>query len=205
MHIKYTDYSNLFGEKGFGGEIIDDIIQNITELVCEFCQRQIDYYFETYGLHITINYDALKAGQAIVDTLEDLTRLKEFHALEYPNKLKCAAYLSYWWLQRQPISLMLPEGEEEKLLSEASDEDICRFIHANAFWTLTYSLGLIFTDKERECAKNEEFQRQWEVEFDYMFYVFCYRAISPKSIEGMLSTAVVHPIWEVAEGVYFEE
>ena len=73
---------------------MDKIIDNITDQVTSYCQEQGEYYKQEYGLEIEINYDVLRANQAIIDTFEDLMRLKEFRPV-YPNRLKCAAYLAY--------------------------------------------------------------------------------------------------------------
>ena len=112
--------------------------------------------------------------------------------------------MAYWWLQRQPIHYVLSGADEKKLITKATKEDISRYIHANAFWLVSYVLGQLFSQKTLSCA-SKEYIEQWNVELDYMFYFYCYRATSPKSIEAMLSTAVLHPIWQVEEGVYFEE
>lgn len=206
MNIQYEDYSDILcEEKGFGRKIVEEIIDNIVEQITLYCQQRQEYYKDTYDIEIEIIYDVLRANQAIIDTLEDLKRLKEFHPVEYPNRLKCAAYLAYWWLQRQPVMFVIPDEKQEEFLKKASKEDVSRLIHANAFWLVAYVFGELFTADELACAKNVSFQKQWDLEFDYIFYYFCYRANSPKSIEAFLSTTILHPTWEVKEGVYFEE
>lgn len=207
MHIQYERYSDLLSEKvGFGTKIIDEIIDNITEQVTLYCHKQDDYYRKRYGIEVEINYDVFRANQAIIDTLEDLKRLKEFHPVQYPNRLKCAAYLAFWWLQRQPLTFSIPEDKHIEFFEKVSKEDVARVIHANAFWLVAYVFGELFTANELPCAgQNPDFQKQWDLEFDYIFYYFCYRANSPKSIEALLSTTILHPTWKVKEGVYFEE
>lgn len=207
MHIQYERYSDLLSEEeGFGLKIINEIIDNITEQVTFYCQERYQHYKEKYGIEIEIHYDVFRVNQAIIDTLEDLKRLKEFHPVQYPNRLKCAAYLAYWWLQRQPLSFTVDEDKQEEFFDKVAKVDVARLIHANAFWLVAYVLGELFTEVELPCAKaNPQFQKQWNIELDYMFYYFCYRANSPKAIEAFLSTALLHPTWEVKEGVYFEE
>lgn len=207
MHIQYEAYRELLNEeKGFGRKIVDEIIENIAEQATMYCKKQGKYYKDKCDIDVIIDYDILRANQAIIDTLEDLMRLKEFHPVEYPNRLKCAAYMAYWWIQRKPITFSIPEDKQEIFLKKASKEDIARVIHANEFWLVAFVFGEIFSSEELACAKdNAEFQKQWNVEFDYIFYFFCYRASSAKSIEAFLSTTSLHPIWKVKEGVYFEE
>lgn len=207
MFIQYDTYKELFSEeKGFGKEIIDDIIDNLTKQAIMYCKTRAKYYKETYDIDIDIDYNILQATQAIVDTLEDLKRLKEFHPVKFPNRLKCAAYLAYWWIQRKPITFSVPDEEQESFLKNVSKEDIAKFIHTNEFWLVAYVFGEIFSSDILKCAKeNPEFDKQWNIEFDYIFYYFCYRADSAKSIEAFLSTSVMHPIWEVKEGVHFEK
>lgn len=206
MHIQYEHYGDILSEEeGFGEKIIEEIIDNISEQVTLYCQEQQKYYKSKYNIDLDINYDILRSNQAIIDTLEDLKRLKDFHPVEYPNRLKCAAYLAYWWLQRQPLTFSVSEDEQNDFFERASREDIARIIHANAFWLVAYVFGELFSSNELSCAKdNSKFEEQWNVEFDYIFYFFCYRANSPKSIEAFLSTTLLHPKWEVKEGVYFE-
>lgn len=98
MHIQYEKYSDILSDKvGFGKKTVDEIIVHISEQVTFYCQERAKYYKEKYGTELEINYDILRAIQALIDTLEDLKRLKEFHPVQYPNRLKCAAYLAYWW------------------------------------------------------------------------------------------------------------
>lgn len=207
MHIQYEKYSDILSEKeGFGTKIVEEIIDNIVEQVTLYCQERERYYKDIYGIEIEINYDVLRANQAIIDTLEDLKRLKEFHPVQYPNRLKCAAYLAYWWLQRQPLTFSVPEDKYKEFFDKATQEDVARVIHANAFWLVVYVFSELFTAKELPCAKeNPQFQKQWNLELDYIFYYFCYRADSPKSIEAFLATTILHPVWEVKEGVLFEK
>lgn len=207
MHIQYEQYKEILSEEnGFGRKIVEDIIDNIAEQATMYCQERGKYYKSKYDIDVEIDYDVLRANQAIIDTLEDLMRLKDFHAVQYPNRLKCAAYLSYWWIQRKPVTFSVPEENHKQLFEKVSKKDVARLIHANEFWLVAYVFGEIFSSEELSCASNNpEFEKQWNVEFDYLFYYFCYRANSPKSIEAFLSTTILHPIWKVKEGVYFEE
>lgn len=207
MHIQYEAYPDLLSEeKGFGRKIIEDIIDNITKQVIMYCQERKRYYKDEYDINVEIDYDILRANQAIIDTLEDLMRLKEFHPVEYPNRLKCAAYLAYWWTLRKPIIFSVPEEKQEEFFQRVSKEDIARLIHANEFWLVVFVFGEIFSSDSLSCAKdNSQFDKQWDIELDYIFYFFCYRANSAKGIEAFLSTTIIHPKWKVKEGVYFEE
>ena len=84
MHIQYEAYKELLSEeKGFGRKIVDDIIDNIAEQATMYCQERGKYYKDEYDIDVKIDYDILRANQAIIDTLEDLMRLKEFHPVEY--------------------------------------------------------------------------------------------------------------------------
>ena len=207
MHLQYESYTDILSEeKGFGRKIVEEIIDNITAQITEYCQQQIGYYREKYNLELSISYDELRANQAIIDTLEDLMRLKEFHPVQYPNRLKCAAYLAYWWLQRQPLTFSVSEDQQAYFLTNATKEDIARLIHTNAFWLVAYVFGELFSTTELPCAAaNPSFEKQWNVAYDYIFYYFCYRATSPKGIEAFLAMTLLHPTWVVKEGVYFEE
>lgn len=207
MFIQYGTCKELFSEeKGFGKEIIDDIIDNVTKQAIAYCQIQKKHYKDEYDIDIDIDYNIFQATQAIIDTLEDLKRLKEFHPVKYPNRLKCAAYLAYWWIRRKPITFSVSDEIQESFFEKASKEDIAKFIHSNEFWLVAYVFGEIFSSDKLSCSEeNPEFDKQWNIEFDYIFYYFCYRADSAKSIEAFLSTSIMHPIWIVKEGVHFEK
>ncbi len=205
MHLQYESYEDILSDsKGFGRKIVEEIVDNIVEQITAYCRQQKLYYANTYGVELAIHYDVLRANQAIIDTLEDLMRLKEFHPVQYPNRLKCAAYLSYWWLQRQPLTFAVPDEQQDMFFSKASKEDVAKLIHANAYWLVAYVFGELFSPEELPCTE-ELFQKQWDIAFGYIFYFFCYRASSPKAIEAFLATTVLHPIWKVKEGVFIEE
>lgn len=205
MQLQYHNYEEIFDEKkGFGKKIIDEMIEHIGMQLDDFFENRKSHYKTKYGVDLLINYDSLRATQAIVDTLEDLMRLKEFHPVTHPNRLKCAAYLSYWWLQRQPVTFSIPETQKESFFEQVSPEDIAKLIHVNAHWLVVYVFGEIFTSKELPCT-TPSFQKQWDSAFDYVFYFFCYRASSPKAIEAFLATSTLHPIWDVQKGVYIEK
>lgn len=208
MRIVYDDYKTVLDEKtGFGKNIVESIVDNITKQAVNYCQKRQKYYKEKYNIDIIINFDDLRTLQAVFDALTDLMRLKDFHPITWPNRIKCAAYLSYWWLQRQPIMFSLPDDCDYKTIfsGEKGREDLSLLINANAHWLISYMMCEIFEREDTPCAENENYQKQWEIELDYLFYFLCYRANSPKSIEALLTTAVLHPIWKVKKGVYFEQ
>ena len=205
MQLEYRDYNELFDEeKGFGKKVVEEIVDHVGNQVELYIKKRKSFYQAKYGVNLQVNCDELRVTQAIVDTLYDLMRLKEFHPVTHPNQLKCAAYLSYWWLQRQPVTFSVPEEQKKAFYDKVSREDMARLIHVNAHWLIVYVLGEVFTSKELPCA-TQIYQRQWDNAFDYIFYFFCYRASSPKAIEAFLATSALHPIWAVRKGVYIEE
>lgn len=104
------------------------------------------------------------------------------------------------------VDFSVLEEQQEEFLEKVTKEDFARMIHPNAFWLVAYVFGELFSATELPCAVgNSDFEKQWDVEFDYIFYYFCYRADSAKSIEAFLSTTLLHPKWEVKKGVQFEE
>lgn len=205
MHIIYEKYANdILSDKGFGNKIVNEIIDNLSLQVTLFCKEQMEYYKTKYGFEIKINLDMWRFHQSMIDALRDLQRLKDFHSLQYPNRIKCAAYLAYWWLQRLPMTCSIDESLEKDFFEKVEKKDISSIIHINAYWIVAYVFGELFSHKKTSCI-NEEFQRQWDTEFEHLFYYFCYRADSPKSIEAILTTTILHPVWEVKNGVLFEK
>lgn len=202
MKVHYESCKDIFDEeKGFGENCVKEMLEALAAQILAYSNSRRDYYKNAYGIDLIIHFDELRAVQAVVDALEDLLRIKQFHTVIYPNKLKYAAYLSYWWLQRQPLMFSINEKDKEKFFKVATKEDVARIVNVNAHWLVAFVMSMIFSEKQTVCAQNKAFVEAWVQECNYIYYYFCYRAISPKSIEAFLSTAIMHPIWEVREGI----
>lgn len=207
MHIQFEKYNDILDDTtGFGHNIINDIVRNIMSNAMAYCKQQKRYYKDKYDLDIKTDIDIFRVIQTIIDTFEDLKRLKEFHPIQYPNRLKCASYLAYWWKQREPITFSICSDQMDVFLKKVKQKDIARFINCNELWLVAFVLGEIFTTDEKLCIKNDdEASQNWKTELDYIFYYFCYRLNSPKDIEAFLSTSILHPMWKVKDGVYFDD
>jgi hypothetical protein len=53
--------------------------------------------------------------QVVIDYFADVSRLKEFHNIEFTNKIKITSYESYWVLHRKPLQYVSEPEEHKKL------------------------------------------------------------------------------------------
>ena len=80
-------------------------------------QFQAEVYKET-GINVVFKISDLMLKQALIDAYDDLKRLVDFHATDTPNAIKEMAYLIYWVLRRNPISLISEDDVRSMKLAE---------------------------------------------------------------------------------------
>lgn len=202
MRLKIVTYENLLkGTNKYSAEEIRQIYSNMLDSVLSFIEafsNQVNEYFGVEDFKSKVYFDDHRAIQAVLEALDDLKRLKDFHPVTNPNKIKYISYLSYWWIQRKPISI-------DDISIELPEELAVRLYNFNEYFLVTYVLNELFNNKSLSCCCNDKkirkYDQQWVQIQEYLFYFFCYRAISPKSIEAFLIGSILHPIWDTNEGV----
>lgn len=201
MRLKIVTYEDLLkGSNKYSTEEIKQIYSNMLDSVILFIDafsEQVKEHFGIENFKSKVYFDDHKAIQAVLEALDDLKRLKDFHPVKNPNKIKYASYLSYWWLQRKPISI-------DEIATELPEDLAVRLYNFNEFFLVTYVLNELFNKDSLTCNcgdKLKQYDKQWAQIQEYLFYFFCYRAITPKSIEAFLIGSILHPIWDTNEGV----
>lgn len=72
-----------------------EFIEALTSFSNDFSdQLKKQYYISDFKSRISLDVD--RVIQAVLEALDDLKRLKDFHPVKNPNRIKYASYLSYW-------------------------------------------------------------------------------------------------------------
>jgi hypothetical protein len=189
MHLKYENFSFTDEVKGFTEPYINGVIR----------KGLLEYAFEFYKIlskNIGVKLDLVISenllDQVIVDTIEDLKRLVDFHPTRNPNTIKEVAYITFWWLKRKPLFIV---DDISKLKINSAVKAKLNFI--NELFLIPYIEQRIFDFTKDIICKNrkiKEFEAQWEQAREYIRYFLQYRADSAKSIEAFIVTSTLHPI-----------
>lgn len=201
MRIRLEKARDLMeGPYAFTEQQIRDVVEMVWNQKESFLKKIVDLYKRKYNINIDpyIQFYMDRFEMAIIDALDDLKRLKEFHQVPHPNTLKYAAYLSYWWIQRKPLAI--EKVNKLKIPPKAK----VRLTSFNEFFCVLFVLTIVFNRTHVTCCNTElerKYLRDWDDAEGYLFYLFCYRANSPKNIEAFLSAATLHPFWEIRKGI----
>lgn len=197
MRLEFVTYENLLsGEHCYTMDMIKETFSELIDALTSFSLNFSSSLITNYGINDfkdRILLDEERALQAVLEALDDLKRLKDFHPVKNPNRIKYASYLAYWWLQRKPLYVNV-----ESL--NLADDLIQRLINFNEFFLVTYVLNELFNCDELECTcgqqKINDYDNEWVQVQNYLFYFFCYRTNSPKTIEAFLRGSILHPLWK---------
>lgn len=91
----------------FGEDVIRSRHDHMEKRALEFI-RESDL-----GKTVILNHQMLHA--VILDYFADISRLKEFANISHSNKNKITAYMSYWWLRRKPLQVIVDAADDEEL------------------------------------------------------------------------------------------
>jgi hypothetical protein len=121
-----------------------------------------------------IKIDEYLINHVVVDYFADILRLKKFHQIEKINYIKIASYLSYWIYKRKPLHII--KEIDENIVKE---KPFLQFLNE---WFCIYIINSILYDLHKPISypigenNFHNFQR-------LLCYNFCYRTITPQSIE----------------------
>jgi len=151
-------------------EFTEDALINRFLFIYEMIKKFIKYRAITdiVGINEYLIYNI------VVDYYADVSRLKEFHGIEKINYIKIASYLSYWIYKRKPLYIAKQIDKyiiDEKPFLQSVNEWFCVFV----ITSILYDLHKPILESVREKSY-ANFQR-------LLWYNFCYRAITPQSIE----------------------
>jgi len=203
MHLEYEQIDLINGKRGFTKSYINEIRCDLLAYVGGFSKK----LFEGIGLELDLKLNESLFDQAIIDAIEDMKRLINFHPTKTPNAIKEAAYIAYWWLQRKPLTL-----SDSIIVSKLniSAENKLRLIFMNEYFLLAYIEMKVFDfskDAKPVCnnPKIIKFETQWKQARRYILYFLVYRTKSPKSIEALLVTSTLHPIRALTDDFWQNE
>ncbi len=198
MVVKYKTITDVVDKaKGYSEELL---ISYNKELLLAIDQAEAEINKDNPRIKIKYNADVL--SQVVVDAVEDLKRIHDFHPIKNANAIKEAAYFGYWFIKRKPIYFSGKISQVKGSNEERIDKNKMSIIFINEFATAIYILPKIFQlskldglfqNNDDAAEKNAE---DWKKYFDNLLYHLAYRVESPKSLEAILTSLVLHPHWE---------
>jgi len=207
MIVEYKDIDSVIdNRRGFSRKYIQKLKREII-----LAAKEASNVVEEKKLlpYIKIRANNTLLNQAIIDAVEDLKRLQEFHPVKRANAIKEAAYLGFWVIKRKPIYI---DGDLTKLnLDSATKQDInklkAKFLFINESVVAYYLIPKIFNVTKIICEHCDTLfsADEWKKARANLIYFLAYRAESPKSIEGILSAMTLHPIWETNQNFWLCE
>ena len=199
MVVKYQDISSIIDEdKGYTENYIKAHVCEIVSVIDKVASNML-----TLPLGVKICYNENLITQVLIDAIEDLKRVHDFHPINNANAIKEAAYIGYWWQKRKPVHI---DGDITKVNIEGLSEEQIQKIKAkllfiNEVCVAHYVQPKIFVLSEgliSQCA-NPKKQADWIKARENFIYFLAYRAESPKSIEVALANETLHPIWKTKQ------
>lgn len=154
------------------------------------------------GVEIEICLSGNRLKQIVVDALDDLVRLKEYHGTSAPNRLKEMSFFAYWLLRHKPLFI-----DKEEIIYDTRMKKIARMrlLFINEYFVSDLIMASLFPGgRPREgCEKfREEGQKQKKYFKKYLLYYLVYRADSPKSLEAIMLGTTIFPVEEIDETIW---
>lgn len=152
---------------------------------------------EKIGIDVQIEISELLLKQAIIDALDDLLRLKNYHPTDEPNPIKEMSYIVYWLIKRDPIRLVSEDVITDKGLSDIAQKRLL-FINEEFGVKLLMNAAFAGRQEKEECSHvYEQANKQLKYFKRFLLYYLVYRIDSPKSLEAILLGCTIHPVWKV--------
>lgn len=157
----YESYGDITEKVGV--DIIEKRFMDLNQAYVDFINS------ENIADKVTIN--SFMLIHAILDYFTDITRLKDFHKIDFTNSYKTMAYEISWLLRRKPIQVIADQQEE--------------LVYINEKFILSYAINFITTTKESIRYQDlSEIRRQCFNGFIESFYYHLkYRNCSAQSLE----------------------
>lgn len=99
-----------------------DIVQKVG--MDKIVKRHADLYqtymnfIESENIKDKVKINSFMLAHAIMDYFTDISRLKDFHKIDYTNSYKTIAYEICWLLRRKPLQVMVDEEEALVYINE---------------------------------------------------------------------------------------
>lgn len=203
MIIKYRGIDNVIDdEKGYTEEYLTEHAYEILHTIDKTARNLMQVPLPNgnkVSLGVEINYNPELITQILIDAVEDLKRIHDFHPINNSNAIKEAAYIGFWWQRRKPVII---NGEISSISIEGLNENQTNKIKAkllfiNELCITHYVRPKIFnlvSGPYKQCSTKKNIE-EWSKARDHLIYFLAYRAENPKSVEEMLMRSTLHPIW----------
>lgn len=203
MIIKYRGIDDVIDvEKGYTEEYLTEHAYEIVHTINKMAQnlKQISLPDGNIAsLNVEISYNPELVTQTLVDAIEDLKRIHDFHPINNSNAIKEAAYIGFWWQRRKPVII---KGEISSISIEGLNENQTnkiksKLLFINELCIAHYARPKIFnllSGPYEQCSSKKNID-EWSKARDHLIYFLAYRAENPKSLEEMLMRSTLHPIW----------
>lgn len=157
----YESYGDITGK--FGLDVVQKRFMDLNQTYVDFINK------ENIADKVTIN--SFMLIHAIMDYFTDISRLKDFHKIDFTNSYKTVAYEICWLLRRKPIQVLEDRHEE--------------LVYINEKFILSYALNFITTSKESVRYQDLSKVRQqcFDGFIESFYYHLKYRNCSAQSLE----------------------
>ncbi len=120
---------------------------------------------------VVLNYGMLNV--VMLDYFSDLQRLKNFEEIIHTNKNKITAYMSYWWLRRKPLQVIVDTVDDEEL------------VYVNEKFIVTLLTKDFMNANTKLLLSNKQCQQC----LSHIYYHLKYRVYTAQTLEFMLMAA----------------
>lgn len=146
--------------------------------------KEMSVFIELHELSDVARIDKLLLSTAIMDYLNDIRRLKEFHKILTVNSIKVHAYTVYWLLRRKPIQISCQTDRKE-------------LITLNERFALQYLCNyLSVRERKSHILLRSEESKGIENFAGMLLYYMIYRLHDAHSLEMMLVAFFAGQIYE---------
>lgn len=203
MNLVFKNYEQWYNE--LGEELqkhFDEVYEYMVEVINDWTEGFNSYCQGNNIEDAIINVNLYVLRQALIDAFDDFRRLAEYHGTSHPNPIKEMSYYCYWVVQRKPMTLF-----NEKILDnkDLSDKKKLKLLFCNEHVCVQLLVDAMFPDLDVTCKhkKIHSYAGDQLRKFkNYMFYYLTYRLESAKSLEAILLSGTMHPIWNVEEIIW---
>lgn len=158
IYASYGDITNKIG--------LDKVQKRFMDLNQAYVE-----FVQTENISDKVKINSFMLIHAVMDYFTDITRLKEFHQIDFTNSYKTLAYEISWLLRRKPIQV-LEDGREE-------------LVYINEKFILSYALNFLVTSKESIRFQDLDKVRQqcFNGFIESFYYHLKYRNCTAQSLE----------------------
>lgn len=153
--------------------LLDDFGEDTIQQRYEHMARRATEFIKNNNLEnkVVLNYGILNV--VMLDYFADLHRLKGFEGIVRTNKNKITSYMSYWWLRRKPLQVIVDATDDEEL------------IYINEKFIVTLLTKDFMNANTKRLLSNKQCQRC----LSHIYYHLKYRVYTAQTLELMLMAA----------------